>query len=206
MKSACKEHGVCANRKGYGVVRHNGKNQLAHRIAYCESREISIDQIKGMVIRHTCDNARCIEPSHLMLGTQADNVRDMIERGRQKYSPLPVRSGTDNPMSKLDYSMAKAIRSEFAAGASQRILARKYGVSQSAISYVISGDTWNEAVGEINAAIAPLSITADGLASIGFASCGQDRAAKLYNAADLPLILRKLSVMLAATANRADAA
>ena len=176
MKSACKEHSVCANRKGYGVVRHNGKNELAHRIAYCDSREISIDQIKGMVIRHTCDNARCIEPSHLVLGTQADNVRDMIERGRQKYSPLPVRSGTDNPMSKLDYAMAKSIRSEFAAGASQRILARKYGVSQPLISYVVNGSIWNEAVGEINAALAPLSITAEGLASIGFQSCGHEPA------------------------------
>jgi putative phage-type endonuclease len=48
-------------------------------------------------------------------------------------------------------------------------------------------------LGEINAAIAPLSITAEGLASIGFASCGQDRAAKLYRADDLPEILRTLA-------------
>ena len=61
-------------------------------------------------------------------------------------------------------------------------------------------------LGEINAALAPLSITAEGLASIGFTSCGQDRAAKLYRADDLPLILRKLSLMLASNANRAEAA
>lgn len=48
-------------------------------------------------------------------------------------------------------------------------------------------------LGEINAAIAPLSITAEGLASIGFMSCGRDRAATLYPAYDLPRILHKLS-------------
>ena len=51
-------------------------------------------------------------------------------------------------------------------------------------------------LGDVNAAIAPLSITAEGLASIGFASCGQDRAAKLYRADDLHLILRTLAQRL----------
>jgi len=51
-------------------------------------------------------------------------------------------------------------------------------------------------LGEINAARAPLSITAEGLASIGFPSCGQDRAAKLYRADDLPRMLIVLSVRL----------
>jgi len=48
-------------------------------------------------------------------------------------------------------------------------------------------------LGDVNAALAPLSITAEGLASIGFPSCGQDRAAKLYRADDLPAILRTLA-------------
>jgi hypothetical protein len=48
----------------------------------------------------------------------------------------------------------------------------------------------------VNAALAPLSITAEGLASIGFQSCGQDRAAKLYRADDLPAILRTLAQRL----------
>lgn len=51
-------------------------------------------------------------------------------------------------------------------------------------------------LGDINAAIAPMSITAEGLASIGFASCGQERAAKLYRADDLPRMLIVLSVRL----------
>ncbi len=51
-------------------------------------------------------------------------------------------------------------------------------------------------LGDVNAALAPLSITAEGLASIGFQSCGQDRAAKLYRADDLPAILRTLAQRL----------
>ena len=51
-------------------------------------------------------------------------------------------------------------------------------------------------LGDVNAALAPLSITAEGLASIGFPSCGQDRAAKLYRADDLPAILRTLAQRL----------
>lgn len=60
-------------------------------------------------------------------------------------------------------------------------------------------------LGEINAALAPLSITAEGLASIGFASCGQDRAAKLYRADDLPKILRTLVDRLSLAALQAAA-
>ena len=60
-------------------------------------------------------------------------------------------------------------------------------------------------LGDVNAAIAPLSITADGLASVGFASCGQDRAAKLYRASDLQTILNALSDRLKRQALQAAA-
>ncbi len=60
-------------------------------------------------------------------------------------------------------------------------------------------------LGNVNAAIAPLTITAEGLASIGFASCGQDRMAKLYRAADLPMIMHALSDRLKRQALQAAA-
>lgn len=72
----------CINAEGvqgneYGHVRTG--RQWAHRAAW-ESAHGPISS--GLVVRHTCDNPRCINLEHLLLGTVADNQRDMAERGR----------------------------------------------------------------------------------------------------------------------------
>lgn len=67
---------------GYGRLSDSdGRTKIqAHRVSWrLHHGEIP----QGMLVRHTCDNRRCVNPSHLLLGTQADNVRDMIERNRQ---------------------------------------------------------------------------------------------------------------------------
>lgn len=72
---------------GYGVVRIDGVIHKAHRLAY----ELCIGPIPpGMVVMHTCDNPPCCNPSHLRLGTQRDNVLDMVAKGRM-YMPHPSR-------------------------------------------------------------------------------------------------------------------
>ena len=53
---------------------------LAHRIAF--EREWSVKLKPGQVVRHTCDNPGCVNPLHLMLGTQSDNIKDAVIRGR----------------------------------------------------------------------------------------------------------------------------
>ncbi len=64
---------------GYGVIRIDGKNRRAHRISYeCYVGEIP----EGLIIRHKCDVVSCINPDHLELGTQTDNVADRDKRGR----------------------------------------------------------------------------------------------------------------------------
>lgn len=67
--------------RGYGQMRINGKNfSSIHRWAYKEfiDPELPDDQ----VVRHTCDNRRCQNPKHWLTGTQAQNLRDMVDRGR----------------------------------------------------------------------------------------------------------------------------
>lgn len=64
---------------GYGAVNYRSRTYYAHRVAF-EIRTGT--DPKGLVIRHTCDNRRCVNPDHLIPGTQADNIRDMLNRGR----------------------------------------------------------------------------------------------------------------------------
>lgn len=66
------------NNKGYGVIRVAGRGCLSHRVAF----ELMNGPIPlGLVVRHRCDTPLCCNPSHLELGTMADNTADMLQRG-----------------------------------------------------------------------------------------------------------------------------
>ncbi len=72
------------NKKGYGSFHvANQKSILAHR--YSWERKHKKDIPEGMCICHHCDNPTCVNPAHLFLGTQADNQRDSLRKGRRKY-------------------------------------------------------------------------------------------------------------------------
>lgn len=87
---------------GYGAVRINKVLYGAHRASYMLHKgEIP----KGMVVRHTCDNKACVNPEHLILGTQADNLNDMVLRGRS-------RTNEKHHNVKLTDSQVEAIRKD----------------------------------------------------------------------------------------------
>lgn len=73
--------GWSINDDGYGIVSVEGEDYFAHRAVFMLVGG-PIDS--GLVVRHSCDNPRCINPAHLLLGTQADNVQDSIDRGRHR--------------------------------------------------------------------------------------------------------------------------
>lgn len=81
----CVEH-TQKGWNGYGTksVKVNGVWRMGklHRLAYCEAHGLSLDDIAGKVVMHTCDNPRCINPDHLVLGTQAQNNADRHAKGR----------------------------------------------------------------------------------------------------------------------------
>ena len=85
----CWEWQAGKHRQGYGVFKFDGKPQLAHRISWLlANTEIP----EGMVVMHTCDNTPCVNPNHLCLGTQKDNVQDMKAKKRgnnQKKTHCP---------------------------------------------------------------------------------------------------------------------
>lgn len=86
--SDCIDHGQVGDKHGYGRLSRNNKRTFFHRYVYCDHNALHIDDIAGKVIRHTCDNPRCINPDHLLIGTQADNMRDVSIRRRHRCVTL----------------------------------------------------------------------------------------------------------------------
>lgn len=81
---------IINGRQGYGRLRVDGVERYAHRYAW-ESVNGPIPE--GMFVCHACDNPPCINPAHLFLGTQADNNRDRIAKGRPGVGTPGWRSG-----------------------------------------------------------------------------------------------------------------
>ena len=117
--------------KGYGAIKVNGKQQIASRLAW----EIVNGRIPEEVcVLHKCDNPACVNVEHLFLGTQADNVKDMVSKGHQRGA-----SGETNGNSKLTADDILNIKQD--SGTLSEI-ARKYGVSFQHISSIKRGGSW----------------------------------------------------------------
>ncbi len=120
---------------GYGQLGWQGRVYGTHRLSYIE-RYGSIPA--GKSVLHRCDNPRCIEPDHLFLGSQEDNVRDMDDKGRRRNRDA---RGERNNSAKLTYRKVEAIR---ASRLPPRVLAERYGVSRSLISMILNQKIWRD--------------------------------------------------------------
>lgn len=67
---------------GYGLMKLKGQNVLAHRFAYTIAHHLPALPPKNLFVCHRCDNPLCVNPSHLFLGTQQDNMDDMVRKNR----------------------------------------------------------------------------------------------------------------------------
>lgn len=128
------------SRHDYGVVGWwvDGKSYaaFAHRVAYQLAHPD--ENIDGLVIRHKCDRPCCVNPNCLLIGTPADNSRDMVERGRAGSSP-----GEKNGRVKLTADQVLEIRRLYAGGGwLQRELGEKFGVARSIIGRIIRRKLW----------------------------------------------------------------
>jgi len=77
--SGCVEWTGRKDKHGYGLYKIKGKRHLAHRVSYQQSKG---DIPTGLLVCHTCDVRHCVNPDHLFLGTNMDNVKDMLNKNR----------------------------------------------------------------------------------------------------------------------------
>lgn len=126
------------NPNGYGRFVVQNKHVLAHRWAYAAF----VGPIpNGQNVCHACDNRRCVNPHHLWLGTQSENLRDAVAKGRMKP---PALRGEANRNRKLDADTVRKIRAMHEGGFPRYRIAAHFGVAPSTIGSIISGQTWKE--------------------------------------------------------------
>lgn len=145
----CWEWTSSTKKKFYGQFWFRGAMRLSHRIAYAS--EIGIIP-EGLGVCHACDNPRCVRPSHLWLGDNADNTRDMCMKNRQavgerstsKLHPEVLIRGERHHFSKLKNSDVISMRSQYALGGiSQRDLAKTFGVNCGTVCRILTRERWN---------------------------------------------------------------
>jgi hypothetical protein len=118
------------NEDGYGVISGNGIKG-SHRLSFFIATG---ENPKGRTVCHSCDNRSCVNPAHLFIGTQADNVADMVSKGRGNS---PQRES--NPQSKLNWKLVDEIRSS---RETQKAMAKRLGLSLNTIGMCIRHETW----------------------------------------------------------------
>lgn len=91
----------------------------------------------GLHVLHKCDNPPCVRPDHLWLGTNGDNVRDMVAKGRGNHQGFP---GESHPVAKLTEHRVETVRARFRAFL--KVHAEEYGVTTTLIRSVILGRAW----------------------------------------------------------------
>lgn len=122
---------------GYGTFGMGGRSIPAHRFAY-ERAKGAIPE--GLFVCHSCDNRRCVNPDHLWVGTQADNLADMAAKGRAHKGP--TLHSEAHPKAKLTKDKARAIRSD---PRPAHQIAPEYGISKSLVWGIKKGTNWKYA-------------------------------------------------------------
>jgi hypothetical protein len=126
----------CRDRRGYGLIGYTGsgrKVEWTHRASWILAHGPIPD---GLCVCHHCDNPSCVRPSHLFLGTQADNNRDAMRKGR-------TQRGHTHHNAKLNPEAVREIRRRYnEGGVFQRELGAEFGVTQTVIGTILRGEAW----------------------------------------------------------------
>jgi predicted XRE-type DNA-binding protein len=134
LDTPCTLSTIRSEDKGYPYLTVAGHTYYHHRWVYIQAYG---PLPRTTVVRHKCDNPRCINLDHLVAGSQRDNMHDMIARGRARH-----RYGEDHPQSKLTTEQVQEIRRLYnETPMLQREIATQFHISQSLVSNILRGLT-----------------------------------------------------------------
>lgn len=129
LRSRCWVWTGCRSRHGYGRISVERKPRGAHRVSY----ELHVEPIPhGLHVMHKCDNPCCVNPSHLTVGTQQDNVRDMVQKGRRVANTRLTEEQVRDIYNRA-HSGPRGICTQ---------LAQEYGLSLAQVSHIKRGRRW----------------------------------------------------------------
>ena len=130
-KDECWEWNGCTIPNGYGKIQIFKKSYLVHRISWL----IHFGYYpEGKLVCHICDNKKCVNPSHLFLGTHKDNYEDSAKKDR---NCIGERNGFSK-LTKEDVLSIVLLKDEM----NKMDISRKFGVSDSAVHDIFAGRTW----------------------------------------------------------------
>lgn len=120
---------------GYGNIGYNKFVFLAHRVSYA----LFIGTFdESLLVCHKCDNPACVNPDHLFIGTQGDNMRDCISKKRFNRQN-DIRKGEKNSGFKISDAQIMEIFNKITTGLSQTKIAKEYGIGDSSVSRIKRG-------------------------------------------------------------------
>lgn len=122
--------------RGYGRIKINGQSKLAHRISW-ELHNGAIphhDSYHGICVLHKCDNPKCVNPGHLFLGTNADNVHDRVKKNRGAFGS----SAGNSKLSEDDVAWIRQL------GGPNRKIASCFGINETTVSRIKRVITWRQ--------------------------------------------------------------
>lgn len=129
------------NQLGYGRFAIKNSKYAAHRVSYQLAKGLIPE---GFFVLHRCDTPDCVNPSHLYVGNQKDNMRDMMDRERQWWQKNPslIKRGEQVASAVLTEKQVKEIRIRNDNGESGNSLAREYGIGKSTVKHILNRRSW----------------------------------------------------------------
>ena len=124
------------NTSGYGTFSLNKKRERAHRVSWMLNRGPIPE---GLQVLHKCDNPPCVNPDHLFLGTNADNVKDRVSKGR-----TAPNDGETNPKALLTKWLVLKIKRMRKRRMTYKAIGDTFGVSLPAVYKAVHGKTWTK--------------------------------------------------------------